>query len=312
MISLIIPVFNGEKYIDSCVESIQKQSFDDFEAIFVNDGSNDTSASLLGKYASNDSRIKVIHQKNQGVAIARERGINVSEGNYIMFLDIDDTLVENALQTLHNLIGTGSDIIVGGYNIVSKMKGVTEIEYQSKQYVNELFLKNTLTSGNWTLWAKLYRKELFSEIVIPKGIKIGEDAVVLIQLILRSRSVFVSDRILYNYIQYDSSASYNTSQEYAKDGIQAALYIENLFMGLSLIDSYRKEIDAMFLLFYSNSLRRNYIQNKELLRIIKNHISLSAIRAIGWLKSVYILLNLYGGKVFYSFFHLFFSSFYKS
>ena len=97
-ISFIIPVYNGERYISACLYSLLKQTYTDWQAILINDGSTDNSLSVLQSFAKSDSRFVVYSQNNQGVAIARNRGIKEAQGEYISFLDIDDTLVSDFLE----------------------------------------------------------------------------------------------------------------------------------------------------------------------------------------------------------------------
>ena len=100
MLSVIVPVYNVQKYLDQCVESILKQTYTDFEVILVNDGSTDNSGKMCDDWAQKDDRIKVVHQKNQGLSGARNTGIDTSEGEYLVFVDSDDLIAENMFSTL--------------------------------------------------------------------------------------------------------------------------------------------------------------------------------------------------------------------
>lgn len=100
LISIIIPVFNGAKFIDHCYKSLQSQDFHNWEAIFINDGSNDGTYDILTNLASIERRIKVINKSNEGVVVAREVGISVAKGDIVTFLDVDDSLMDNAIDNL--------------------------------------------------------------------------------------------------------------------------------------------------------------------------------------------------------------------
>ena len=103
--SIIIPVYNVEKYLGECVESILNQNFKDYEILFVDDGSTDRSGDICDEYAQKDRRIKVIHQENKGLSGARNTGITSSQGKYLLFIDSDDYITENSLEKIHNTIG---------------------------------------------------------------------------------------------------------------------------------------------------------------------------------------------------------------
>ena len=117
-ISIIIPCYNSLLYLDVCINSLKGQTSSDWEAIFVNDGSTDKTFDVLTEYALRDQRIKVYSQPNQGVAKAREYGLSKATGDFITFLDVDDTLQENALEQMLHAFDVDTDIVVSGFNIV--------------------------------------------------------------------------------------------------------------------------------------------------------------------------------------------------
>lgn len=97
-VSVIIPVYNVEKYLESCLESIKSQTFTDYELILINDGSTDESFAIMRRYAERDARIRIISQSNRGVSAARNLGLSVAEGDYVLFVDSDDTILPDALE----------------------------------------------------------------------------------------------------------------------------------------------------------------------------------------------------------------------
>ncbi|MDO5395385.1 MAG: glycosyltransferase [Bacteroidales bacterium] len=132
MISVIIPVYNVEKYLRQCLESILAQTFHDYETILVDDGSTDTSGTICDDFASRDSRIKVIHKPNGGLSSARNAGIDVASGNRIIFIDSDDIISPDCLETLHSTaLSTGAGIICGSFthdlHKLGKGKGVRTV-----------------------------------------------------------------------------------------------------------------------------------------------------------------------------------------
>ena len=113
-ISIIIPIYNSEKYLTHCLDSILKQTYQDFEVILVNDGSTDNSAKICDNYTITDARFKVIHKQNQGVSIARNTGISYAKGEYISFIDSDDWIENDYLKNMINVADSSSDIIISG------------------------------------------------------------------------------------------------------------------------------------------------------------------------------------------------------
>ena len=125
MITIIIPVYNGEKNIERCLKSIQEQTFIDFEAIIINDGSIDNTEYFVKRIIKNDKRFKLISLKNCGVSNARNQGLNKAKGNYVMFVDSDDWLEKNALQVLYDkMIKNKCDVVKCGYKKTYPKKSI--------------------------------------------------------------------------------------------------------------------------------------------------------------------------------------------
>ena len=115
-ITIIVPVYNSENYIRRCVDSVLRQSFEDFELLLINDGSTDGSLKILREYEKSDKRIRVINQENMGVAKTRNKGIKLASGKYIMFIDNDDYIENDYINKYYNSIkDTDYDIVIGGY-----------------------------------------------------------------------------------------------------------------------------------------------------------------------------------------------------
>lgn len=185
VISIIVPCYNAEPYLQRCVDSVLQQSFTNWEMILVDDGSTDKSPRICDEYARGDERIKIIHKKNEGATIARPLGFKASKGEYIVFLDADDWLLPNGLQVLYDAITQD-----GGFDIVRSMvKRVTECgkewleHYRVEEGVFEGagIYKDMVANDNIApyLHSAIYRRELFSETtflpMIEFGISVGED-----------------------------------------------------------------------------------------------------------------------------------------
>lgn len=195
-ISVIVPVYNAEKFIPRCISSVLSQSYQDLELLLVDDGSTDGSLQICNMMAGTDERIKVLHKENGGVTSARRMGVECSRGEFICFVDADDMLAADALEIMMGQMREDVDIVVGGE---SDNKTIT-----GNQYVDLLLQKVTTLA----LWGKLYRKN----IVISSGamdicpeINIGEDHLANVKMALISDKVVCISAIVYSYIDNASS-----------------------------------------------------------------------------------------------------------
>ncbi len=197
LISVIIPVYNGEIYLRECVDSVLGQSFTDFELILVNDGSKDTSGDICNEYAKLDSRIKVIHQANGGVTSARHIGVQKARGEWICFVDCDDTIPNDSLSSLFECCQLyDTDIVVGHYQ---------QVPFSPPSQISLKKWRENCCAGvhlSPTPFAKLIRKSLFTEWVldIPRNVFNGEDMLMNIRLAFNMTKdpVEVHKRV-YNY-----------------------------------------------------------------------------------------------------------------
>ena len=297
MISIIIPCYNAELYIKKSIETLKAQTNEKWEAIYINDGSIDNTLSLLEKYTASDSRFKIYTQENKGAAKAREFGITKAIGNYITFLDVDDTLTKNAIEELTKRIELNPDIIVTGFNIIKDEKIIKRKRISFTHTDNITYLKEVL-KGKYglELCGKAFRRNLFDNSIInPSNIRIGEDGIVFIQLVLKAKTIVGFDTSIYNYIQHSISASHTKSIQYAEEAMQAAMYIEKILSNQSIYQDLKDEISAMFLLFYSTSTFKGYLNKKhEIIKyMVKYHLRLRPLLMVPLTKSIYILLTYY-------------------
>ena len=201
-ISIIIPIFNSEKFIHQCLESIVSQTLIDWECILINDGSIDNSGMICEEYAEKDNRFKVIHQKNGGSASARNAGLQHCHSKYIAFVDSDDYIGNNYLEKLYNAIETNdADLIICGY---TEQKGK-----QKKKIIPTLGLKNIesvfadFLSGQIKgyLWNKLFKSEIIERhsIKFSEGHNLWEDNLFVLQYLYKSHKIFFISDCIYNY-----------------------------------------------------------------------------------------------------------------
>lgn len=211
-VSVIVPVYKVEKYIDRCVESVIKQTFDDFELILVDDGSPDRCPQICDDYVNKDDRITVIHKENGGLSSARNAGIEAASAEYIFFLDSDDWIHHKTLEILYNLAkDNDAQIVSANYALVKGYEDIPDVKgYSTKVYEREDALEFYLKVGmskrisEYPSWGKLYKRELFSGIRFPQG-QLYEDVVTVFKLIKASERYVKVSMPLYYYFQCDAS-----------------------------------------------------------------------------------------------------------
>ena len=216
LVSVIIPIYNVSAYLHQCVLSVCKQSYGNLEIILVNDGSTDESPILCETFASKDSRIRVVHQKNMGLVSARQAGLRLSEGDYVLYVDGDDWLELYCVEKLITMVEKHhSDIIIAGYYrefIGQEIKVSPSIRngvYTTEEIKNQIFPKlihddKSCSHGISTFsWGKLFKRELLfdHQMDVPMDISLGEDSVVTYPCIVSSSSICVIDLPLYFYRQ---------------------------------------------------------------------------------------------------------------
>ena len=210
-ISIIIPVYKSKDYIGNCIQSLLSQQFTDWEAILIDDGSPDECGEICDNLSKKDSRFVVIHQPNQGQAAARNVGIDVSRGDYIMFLDSDDelgggnTLILNAIRQLNQ--NRSIDFLQFAHTWIDLQDKETRFfnafDYSSKQEIGQGYLENMITG---VVWDKIYRKSCFDNLRFPTG-QVFEDTWLILELIPRLNHIVGIDLGEYRYILRKNSTT---------------------------------------------------------------------------------------------------------
>ena len=228
LISVIVPVFRVESYLDECILSILRQKEKDIEIILVDDGSPDRCSEICDYYANLDSRIKVIHKKQGGVADARNAGIQASSGDYIAFIDSDDFIACDMLSDmLSNLQEKNADISICGY-IHTNEHG--KPFYPMRWKKTNVSIMNSceairkmmdILGYESFLWNKMYKRELFDGILFPVG-KIYEDLFTTHKLFDKSECIVYSTSVKYFYRQRKSSIIHGMTGQKCKDYVLAA------------------------------------------------------------------------------------------
>ena len=211
MVSIIVPVYNVEKYVERCVESILAQSYSEFELLLVDDGSTDQSGAICERLKAKDKRIRVIHQNNRGLSAARNRGLAEATGEYITYIDSDDYVDISYLETLYqNAIQYQADVSVCSFRLVrenkkknEKIKGNGKVRLHSGRDAAEEIVAHNKRSMI-TAWGKLYHRSLKELLIYPEG-RLHEDEFVTYKVLYEARQVVEADVPLYNYYQRGNS-----------------------------------------------------------------------------------------------------------
>lgn len=209
LISIIIPIYNVEKYLSRCINSVIKQTYKNLEIILVNDGSTDNSETICREYIKSDSRINYIKQNNSGLSTARNTGIKNAHGKYLIFIDSDDYVNVHFVEDLYYaLINTNADIAMCDYqkvyekdvNIYNKNLSIIETVKDNK-FENLYNDKSTITT---VAWNKIYKKEIFDKIKYPDG-KIHEDEYIIPYILKQANSITYTNSKYYYYYQRPNS-----------------------------------------------------------------------------------------------------------
>jgi len=210
-VSVIVPVYNVEKYISKCIDSILNQTYTDWELILVDDGSPDRSGTICDRYAQNNRSIKVIHKKNGGVSSARNAGLKEFNSEYVMFVDADDYLTPNALENAVAVANEHPEIelFTFNYNIVCTDQ-VSRTDFPAGIVSGWTFIESMLNyKGTGSVWGKLFRRKNLRDCFFNSMLKLGEDTEFIIDYLIQSEGeVLVSNLSIYNYVLIPNSASH--------------------------------------------------------------------------------------------------------
>ena len=252
LISVIVPVYNVEKYLEKCVSSIVNQTYKNLEIMLVDDGSTDSSGKMCDEFAKKDDRIKVIHKPNGGLSDARNSALKIAKGDYIGFVDSDDYIADDMFETLCDLMeDNNSDIsIVSFYEIYNnKLIGVRdskELENMTKlEAMKELLIDSKIQSYAWN---KLFKRELFDGLEFPTG-KNFEDIATTLLLFERANKVTLLEEPKYYYLRRDDSIvgvrNYKTYTDYLEVIYDKYLYLKGKYPEIEEYNAYNYLINMI-------------------------------------------------------------------
>lgn len=274
-VSIVIPIYNAEKYMNKCIDSVLNQTLKDIEVILVNDGSTDGSYKVIDYYKNKDLRIKVIHQDNMGPSVARNNGIKIASGKYIGFVDCDDYIEVDMYEKLFNM-ANDNDIQMSmcGYKELYFYNN-TSMEVKSNLINNKIYLKKEIFKeivstfcrsenyGFYSLWNKIYLREW----LIDTGIKLdvnrehGEDWLFNINIILVLDSFICTNEILYNYVHINTNSLMFKYRENQFD-----LFLDSRKKLLSVMPEEfidYKDLNTRFIYEFSSYILRTFKEIKD-------------------------------------------------
>lgn len=279
-ISILMPAFNVEKYIAMAIDSVLNQTFSDFELIIINDGSTDETGEIVEKYRDMDSRIRVYHRENHGIASARNLSLSYARGKFVTFIDSDDAVKENYLECLHeNAIKYNADVVFSSYYryVEEENKNyyvVLEQGYEVKEFTGQEAYQNYYNPVNGyntalvVAWGKLFKRELLTRLHFPNG-KLHEDSFTIYKAYLLSDKIIYVNKNLYMYRQRANSImSSKWSKERLRDFM--AQHEERLsllsVMGIGITESHKADYIASLRKCTRIALINGYIDEYELLK----------------------------------------------
>lgn len=301
-ISVIIPVYNVEKYLNKCIESVINQTYKELEIILVDDGSPDNCPQMCDDWAKKDNRIKVIHKKNGGLSDARNAGLDIATSEYVYFIDSDDYIIDSAIEELFNvLIDNKCDIAFARYqrvyddatkNKIVECTGKVIIESED-DYWNIVYnvnndLEHEVCVNHIISCNKLFKKELFNKIRYIVGKK-NEDELIIDELVSQCKFIAYFDKVLYFYYQNEDGIMGNLNYKFHKNFFDAAI------KRIKYFKKSDKNIKLFVLKYYLNMLQieyeRFYKTDKEYIKMITKsyrRILYCSIKLIGELSSTEI------------------------
>lgn len=247
-ISVIVPIYGVEKFIDKCLKSIQEQSFEDFEVLLINDETPDNSMEIARKYADSDSRFSIYNKKNGGLSDTRNYGIERAKGEYITFIDSDDYLHKDFLKVLYSeCVENDADMSYCRFKYSFFNTGITfpmpfnagKEVMKTRDALNILIRDNYLHSYAWN---KLYKRRLFTDNNITYPKMYFEDIATSGRVLYNANKIAISDKYLYYYVKRFGSIMSTMDAEKINDYIRSVLIVRNYIQEQGLYDDYRKSI----------------------------------------------------------------------
>lgn len=266
LVTFILPVYNAESTIYRCLDSILKQTYCDYEVIIVDDGSIDNSGKICDSYSLNDNRFRVVHKENAGVASARQLGVSLASGEYVIHIDSDDWIESNMLSDMMNEIGD-ADILVSDYYYNTKhgQTYVRQVDCTTSEELLEKIIKGEVFGS---LWHKLIRRNLYQNIEFNTDLTFCEDQLLLFKILTTYQCKVINlHKAYYHYECNDGSITQRTDREYFDNKIKYEDYALQVLSPLSF--RYIRDIFVLDRLkSYSGPIQSKIYSNSEIKALV--------------------------------------------
>lgn len=302
-VSVIVPIYNAEKYLIECLESIINQTYKNIEIILINDGSTDNSLNICNRYKKYNF-LKIISQPNQGVSCARNKGLKIASGKYIVFVDSDDYIAPNMIEELVKGI-TKTDIAICEYNELYKDNVIPiKIDNKLTSINQEEAILLTFANAGGYLWNKIFKKDIIEKnnLYFDKDIHMLEDQLFVLKYLSKINKAKIIHKSLYNYRIRKTSAARNTNDDKYNTIIIALQKIAAIFQELKISPmaikqkvieySYKdknkyiiKNVEEIFKESLSN-IYKEIMQSKDI--SISKKIKIFIFKNFNWLYQIYI------------------------
>ena len=232
-VSVIVPIYNSEKFLQKCLDSLQRQTLKDIEIILINDGSTDNSEEIINNYLKADSRFKYFKQENKGQAVARNRGLEIARGEYISFVDSDDYIDLNMLEELYNAANGKYDIVVCDFYLTYLDKSPSDVYSFILDNPGGLISSKDYLFAGAGPWNKIYKNSFLkkNKFKFPEGI-IYEDYASIPILAIYNPSIYYVKKAFLHYVQSDNSTMrFNTYKKKSEDLFEASYYLYDHMKG---------------------------------------------------------------------------------
>lgn len=277
LISVIIPIFNVEKYLGACIDSILAQTYTNLEILLIDDGSTDNSGNICDMYANMDERIRVFHQQNQGIASVRNRGVDEAKGVYIFWIDSDDYVSTTIIQELYDLlVKTDADMSICSYvqgserDYVFKQNSEYRVEsFDYKKGLELIYESHKFSFIMAASWAKIIKKSLYEGLRYPDG-KIFEDIYMSHRLISKCKRITYTSKEMYYYYQWPESILGKKLYKAKLDYLGAFEERIHFFHELDLPKLEEKaKLQYLHALMWEYSRAKDILHDKNMIKYIK-------------------------------------------
>ncbi len=308
LVSIVVPVYNAEDYLESCVDSLISQTYKNIEIILVNDGSTDHSVEICEKYAKMDSRIKVMHKENGGVSSARNTALKEASGDYVCFVDSDDTTNEDMIRILYDtMISKSADIVICSYQLVSEdglienVSVTKDVEFTTREALKDVLLTKTFTGSPW---GKLFKTEKVKTLSFDEDIFFGEDMLFVVKAIKNAEKIVFIPLPYYNYNIRENSAStsFFNDKRFSDLISRQRIYGEISQMNDRELTEYAHvsiilaDIIMLQQLFYEKSIHKKYCKDIE--KSVRNNFSFKFIKILGLKNTIRAISICFSFKLF--------------